>query len=103
MVRARSSRSTDAADDPLTRTLLSRALSRLGCVVEAAEDGQAAIDLLLDPPRAFDLITMDNDMPRLSGEDAVRRLRAVGRADFCCGITANALKSDQNCASEEHP
>jgi CheY-like chemotaxis protein len=34
-------------DDSLTRKLMSRMLTRLGCTVETAENGQAALDLLL--------------------------------------------------------
>ncbi|KZO96568.1 hypothetical protein CALVIDRAFT_549576 [Calocera viscosa TUFC12733] len=88
-------------DDPLTRTLMSRMLNRLGCVVETAEDGQEALDILLGSieanksPQLFDMISLDNAMPVLSGEDAVRKLRAEGRADLVVGCTGNALKTDQ--------
>ncbi|EJU04543.1 hypothetical protein DACRYDRAFT_113942 [Dacryopinax primogenitus] len=88
-------------DDTLTRTLMTRMLSRLGCVVETAEDGQEALDVLLGspeanrPPQRFDMISLDNSMPVLSGEEAVRRLRAAGRTDLVVGCTGNALKTDQ--------
>ena len=38
---------------------------------------------------------LDNQMPVLSGLDAVARLRAMGRKDFVVGVTGNALLSDQ--------
>ncbi|KAH6915774.1 hypothetical protein BKA70DRAFT_469829 [Coprinopsis sp. MPI-PUGE-AT-0042] len=34
-------------DDPLTRTLMTRILTRIGCKVTTAENGEAAIDLIL--------------------------------------------------------
>jgi len=36
----------------LTRRLMSRMLTRIGCAVEQAENGQAALDLLLAPTSA---------------------------------------------------
>jgi len=88
-------------DDPLTRTLMSRMLTRLGCVVDTADDGQEALDALLGvedegkPPQLFDMISLDNAMPVLSGEETVRKLRAIGRGDLVVGCTGNALKTDQ--------
>lgn len=78
-------------DDPLTRTLMTRMLTRLGCEVETAENGQLALDILLGddtldrPPRFFDMISLDNAMPVMTGQNAVRRLRNVGRKDFVVG------------------
>ncbi|KZT58102.1 hypothetical protein CALCODRAFT_468890 [Calocera cornea HHB12733] len=89
-------------DDPLTRTLMTRMLNRLGCVVETAEDGQEALDILLGsaeanrPAQLFDMISLDNAMPVLSGEEAVRRLRSEGRGDLVIGCTGNALQQDQS-------
>ncbi|GAA5881270.1 hypothetical protein JCM3774_002872 [Rhodotorula dairenensis] len=37
-------------DDLLTRRLMSRMMSRLGCEVETAENGKIALDLILRPP-----------------------------------------------------
>ena len=85
-------------DDSLTRTLMTRMLTRLGCVVETASDGQQALDLLLgntapdatisNEPRFFDLISLDNAMPVLTGQDAVKRLRELGRTDFVVGYVS---------------
>ena len=36
-------------DDPLTRKLMSRMLTRLGCKVTTAENGEIALDLILNP------------------------------------------------------
>ncbi|KAI0318763.1 hypothetical protein OF83DRAFT_1231076 [Amylostereum chailletii] len=42
-------------DDPLTRMLMSRMLTRLGCKVTTAENGEVALDLLLGPGMAHPL------------------------------------------------
>ncbi|KAJ3294330.1 HisKA [Borealophlyctis nickersoniae] len=44
----------------------------------------------------FDVILMDNHMPRLTGEEAVAELRARGFTLPVIGITGNALKEDQD-------
>ena len=111
-------------DDPLTRKLMSRMLTRLGCKVTTAENGEIALDLILNPGKTHDtpssedtgsgglsldgvvtgsmsdecryaVVFLDNQMPVLSGLDAVARLRAMGRKDFVVGVTGNALLSDQ--------
>ena len=39
-------------DDTLTRTLMSRMLSRLGCQVATAENGEVALDMIMGPAAA---------------------------------------------------
>ncbi|KAJ7809043.1 hypothetical protein B0H14DRAFT_3481734 [Mycena olivaceomarginata] len=105
-------------DDLVTRKLMQRMLLRLGCVVETAENGQAALVALgavatpasenttgssnlgpilerPDPPQdeRFDLIFLDNQMPLLSGLNAVAKLREWGRGGF--RGRSNALLEDQ--------
>ncbi|EJF56265.1 hypothetical protein DICSQDRAFT_71854 [Dichomitus squalens LYAD-421 SS1] len=109
-------------DDPLTRKLMSRMLTRLGCKVMTAENGEVALDLILhgttqrETPSSedtgsgglsldgvganeneyrFAVVFLDNQMPVLSGLDAVAKLRALNRKDFVVGVTGNALLSDQ--------
>ncbi|KAI0664325.1 hypothetical protein C8Q70DRAFT_905421 [Cubamyces menziesii] len=118
-------------DDPLTRKLMSRMLTRLGCRVTTAENGEVALELILNvhaqhqTPSSEDtgsgglslegltsasgsgsggsggeeyryaVVFLDNQMPVLSGLDAVARLRQMGRKDFVVGVTGNALLSDQ--------
>ncbi|KAH9893343.1 hypothetical protein C8Q73DRAFT_746102 [Cubamyces lactineus] len=116
-------------DDPLTRKLMSRMLTRLGCKVTTAENGEVALELILNvhaqhqTPSSEDtgsgglslegvasasgsggsggeeyryaVVFLDNQMPVLSGLDAVAKLRQMGRKDFVVGVTGNALLSDQ--------
>jgi len=115
-------------DDALTRMLMTRLLTRLGCVVTTGENGAKALEILLGPvftpsetttpstampstpgtpgsgiensapvqPRVFDIIFLDNQMPLVSGLEAIARLRAAGRQDFVVGVTGNALIRDQD-------
>ncbi|KAJ8516509.1 hypothetical protein ONZ45_g6212 [Pleurotus djamor] len=108
-------------DDPLTRTLMKRILSRLGCTVSTAENGEIALEMLLAPhgetpssdgshsggpileqeqPTYFQegkyaAVFLDNSMPVMSGLEAVTKLREMGRKDFVVGVTGNALLNDQ--------
>jgi len=88
-------------DDPLTRKLAGRMLSRLGSTVQTAEDGQQGLDILLGvleshAPQSFDCVFMDNQMPRRTGLEAVRILRERNRNDLIIGCTGNALQEDQD-------
>ncbi|KAF8806887.1 hypothetical protein BYT27DRAFT_7140360 [Phlegmacium glaucopus] len=111
-------------DDPLTRTLMRRILTRLGCVVSCAENGEVALEMILGqevmiPPTPcsaaednrpilerqretqisdeskYAVVFLDNQMPVMSGLRMVERLRALGRRDFIVGVTGNALLGDQ--------
>jgi CheY-like chemotaxis protein len=43
----------------------------------------------------FAVVFLDNQMPVMSGLEAIARLRDLGRNDFVVGVTGNALLSDQ--------
>ncbi|KAJ7738359.1 hypothetical protein B0H16DRAFT_96667 [Mycena metata] len=83
-------------DDRLTRMLSSKLLTKLGCVVHTAKDGQECVNMVLGAvPHTYDLICLDNFMPVMTGEDAVKEIRAHARDDFVVGCTGNALTEDQ--------
>jgi len=110
-------------DDPLTRMLMKRLLSRVGCSVSTAENGEIALEMILgtrtsnctpsaDNPASmgpileqpfsarseesrYHAIFLDNQMPVLSGLKTIERLRQLGRRDFVVGVTGNALLDDQ--------
>jgi CheY-like chemotaxis protein len=83
-------------DDSLTRTLMTRMLSRLGCKVSTAENGEVALEMILKGYGGrFAVVFLDNQMPVMSGLSMVAKLREARRNDFVVGVTGNALLSDQ--------
>jgi len=83
-------------DDQLTRTLMTRLLTRLGCKVSTAENGEVALEMVLSGHGGrFAVVFLDNQMPVMSGLSMVAKLREAGRNDFVVGVTGNALLSDQ--------
>jgi two-component system response regulator MprA len=63
-------------DDRGVRGSLARALALERYEVEVAEDGQVALDRLVDT--AYDAIVLDVAMPRVDGLEVCRRLRQAG-------------------------
>ena len=64
-------------DDPTQRRLIQAVLEREGFTVAHAESGDAAISHLMAGARV-DLILLDLVMPRLSGQDTLKEMRARG-------------------------
>lgn len=62
-------------DDELTRTIVTAQLQQAGALVDEADDGEAAVLRLGAAAAHYDLIVMDEHMPRLSGSAATRRIR----------------------------
>ncbi|KAJ7185258.1 hypothetical protein C8R46DRAFT_1059909 [Mycena filopes] len=84
-------------DDAVTRVLSSKLLTKLGCVVHTAKDGQECVDMVMGAePHTYDLVCLDNFMPVMKGEEAVREIRTRDRDDFIVGCTGNALTEDQD-------
>jgi CheY-like chemotaxis protein len=63
-----------AEDNPINALLARTLLTRAGCVVVTAQDGQEAVTAAA--ASAFDLILLDIRMPRLDGFEAAARIRA---------------------------
>ncbi|MEX1364837.1 MAG: response regulator [Nannocystaceae bacterium] len=66
-------------DDPMIRRFFRRVVGRLVETVEAAADGQEALDRVIQSPPSErpDLVLSDLAMPRLNGIDLAKRLRAL--------------------------
>lgn len=60
-------------DEPTIRDAIARWLTLRGFRVETAEDGQMAVDMCRE--HRYDLVTMDLEMPRLSGHEAIQAIR----------------------------
>ena len=82
-----------AEDDPISAILARTLLAREGCEVDHVANGEAAVEAAA--AGAYDLILMDVRMPRLSGMEAARRLRAKGLATPIVALTADAFEDDR--------
>jgi two-component system, response regulator PdtaR len=75
-----------ADDDRLVRTILTDLLGELGHLVVVAENGAEAVTLCAR--EVPDVLVLDLLMPRLSGLDALHRMRAAGCAAPAILLTA---------------
>ena len=78
------------------RRLCSLILGRAGAQVELAQDGQEALERLLDrdgPP--IDLVLLDMQMPRLDGYGTAAELRQRGLHVPVIALTAHAMEGDR--------
>jgi CheY-like chemotaxis protein len=82
-----------AEDNPINAMLARTLLAREGCSVEHVSDGEAALEAMAAGD--YDLVLMDVRMPRLSGMDAARALRARGVETPVVALTANAFEDDR--------
>ena len=64
-----------ADDEEMIRNLAQQILETHGYSVVTAADGQEAIDLYMQQRDRFDLVILDLTMPRLSGTEALTRIR----------------------------
>jgi DNA-binding response OmpR family regulator len=69
-----------ADDDPGTRELIAATLRASGYDIDTAEDGQEAVERVTS--YSYDVILLDAVMPRMSGVDACRTIKAVRGEDF---------------------
>jgi DNA-binding response OmpR family regulator len=67
-----------AEDERSVAFSISFALKADGHRIEIATDGEQALAKLTADPDAFDLLITDNNMPRMTGVELVRRLRETG-------------------------
>ncbi|MEB2321967.1 MAG: diguanylate cyclase [Sorangiineae bacterium] len=80
-----------ADDDRITRELLAEMLRRHGFIVEAVADGQQAVERV--GRGGVDLVLLDILMPRLSGLEACRLLKAM-TSDAFLPVVLMTVKTD---------
>ena len=70
-------------------------IEEAGLIVNMAEDGLTAVDLLAND--SYDLVLMDMQMPRMGGLEATRKIRQLpnGQSLRIIAMTANAFASDR--------
>ncbi|KZN66681.1 histidine kinase [Pseudoalteromonas luteoviolacea CPMOR-1] len=72
--------------------LITRILERMGLSVTAVENGQLAVQAVLD--NEFDLILMDIQMPVMDGEQAFNFIQATGCTAPVIALTANTMSHE---------
>jgi two-component system response regulator MprA len=80
-------------DEPSVRRSLGRALSLDRYAVEAAEDGEEALDRLAE--RQYDVVVLDIAMPGIDGLEVCCRLRSAGDRTPILMLTARDAVDDR--------
>uniref|UniRef100_A0ACD5YB74 Uncharacterized protein n=1 Tax=Avena sativa TaxID=4498 RepID=A0ACD5YB74_AVESA len=76
-------------DTRVDALVLSTMLRRFHCEITIANNGKKAVDLFLEGNK-FDIVLCDNDMPIMTGPEAVEKIRAMGEIDVkIIGLSAN--------------
>lgn len=80
-------------DDPAQLEPLQVALSQVGHVVDAVEDGETALWLIKE--KDYDLLILDWMLPKVSGIDLCREYRKLGNAAPVLMLTAKDTTADK--------
>jgi two-component system chemotaxis sensor kinase CheA len=87
-----------AEDSDFFRGQIKRLIEAVGYKVLAAEDGQAAWEILDKHAKEVSVVTTDVDMPRLDGLGLTKRIRADSRFAHLPIIALSTLASDEEMA-----
>lgn len=83
-------------DDELERALLNHHLNSSGYRLRMSEDGEEAWSILEHDPDGFDVVLLDNLMPRLSGMELLARMKADARFRLLPVILQTASNSRES-------
>ena len=92
-----------AEDVEINREILTALLEDTGIIIDCAENGQEALDMIAAAPGKYDIVFMDVQMPKMDGYESTRRIRALPSSSSSLqddarlpiiAMTANVFKSD---------
>jgi signal transduction histidine kinase/DNA-binding response OmpR family regulator len=85
-----------AEDNKVNQFVVTKLLEKLGCRVDAVDDGRAAVEALRRAP--YHVVLMDVQMPEMDGLAATAAIRALPEAErrevWIIALTANAFAED---------
>ena len=89
-----------AEDNTQNAQLISELLMLEGVMVEVAENGQVALDIIKAHPQKFDAILMDLRMPVMNGFEAAAQIRQFEKSQHSkpipiLALTANVFEADK--------
>jgi signal transduction histidine kinase/methylmalonyl-CoA mutase cobalamin-binding subunit len=84
-----------AEDNIINQKTLTRILLKLGYNdVTLVNDGEEALNALNNKDAHYNIVLLDNLMPKMNGDEVCRQMRKQGRDDVIICVSANVLAND---------